>query len=71
MANSSKKKIYDFEVLGVKSKKIGCVKDVFCDENEMRIMANAMQKGASMLRAHIAVRVYEQGSSICCYEVRC
>ena len=63
------KKIYSFEVFGLKGKKIGVCNDDFLTQDEMVLKAQGILEGAGLLRTFVSVKVREKESTKYCYEI--
>lgn len=64
------KKIYSFEVFGLRNKRLGEVSDQYLTKKEMIMFAQGMLQGACILRTTIFVKVREKDASRCCYEIK-
>ncbi len=63
------KRIYTFEVFGIKGKRIGVTDDLLTEE-EMIIKANGILQGAKMFRSSVWVKVRVKGNYAYCLELK-
>lgn len=64
------KKIYTFEVYGIKNKRLGSTGDECLTKSEMILKAQGMLQGASMFRSQVSVKVREKGNNEYCFELK-
>jgi len=64
------KRVYAFEVYGLRGKKIGSCDDDYLTENEMIMKARGILEGATLLRGFIVVKVFDRKTGDCCFEIK-